>query len=91
MTLDVGEFRKGLLKEGFPEPVEVMRAANGSLDLHSHPFEARALVLEGEIQIEIDGVGRTYSAGDIFQVPANRMHSERYGPTGVKYLVGRKS
>jgi hypothetical protein len=28
--------------------------------------------------------------GDVFHLPANVRHAERYGPNGVQYLVGRK-
>lgn len=34
-----------LRQEGFGEIVTVERDADGSLDLHTHPFEAKALIL----------------------------------------------
>jgi quercetin dioxygenase-like cupin family protein len=84
-------FVNRLLAEGFAEPVTVNREANGSLDLHTHPFEAKALILEGEIRICWSESDQVYKAGDIFSLGANTPHTEHYGPNGVTYLVGRKS
>ncbi len=84
------EFRSQLAAEGITTVVMVEREANGSLDTHSHPFEARALILDGEITIVAEGSTRHCTAGDMFQLAANVPHTEQYGPQGVKYLAGRK-
>ncbi len=83
------QFRADLAREGFGEIVTVEREAGG-LDLHEHPFDAKALILEGEIRLEIDGRETRYAAGDVFFLAANTRHREFYGPQGVRYLVGRK-
>ncbi|MDR3396213.1 MAG: cupin domain-containing protein [Pandoraea sp.] len=82
-------FEQALAREGFTELVTVTREA-GDLDVHAHPFEAKALILFGEIAIRVDGSERVYREGDVFHLPANVAHAERYGPAGVQYLVGRK-
>ncbi|RQS61226.1 cupin domain-containing protein [Burkholderia sp. Bp8963] len=82
-------FVAALEQEGFTEFVTVTREA-GELDEHAHPFEAKALILSGEIHIRIGDEERCYRAGDTFHLPANLPHAERYGPAGVQYLVGRK-
>lgn len=82
-------FTDTLAKEGFAELVTVTREA-GAMDEHAHPFEAKALILAGEIHIRIGDEERLYRAGDVFHLPANVPHAERYGPDGVEYLVGRK-
>jgi hypothetical protein len=84
-------FVNALSSEGFADPVKVCRDANGFLDAHTHPFEAKALILEGEIKIVIAKEEKTYRPGDVFQLAENTSHSEFYGPNGVTYLVGRKS
>jgi hypothetical protein len=81
----------GLLRQdGFPEPVEVEQVPNGGLDVHEHPFQVRALVIEGSIEIVIDGLSQTFKVGDVFQLQFKQAHSESYGPCGVKYLASRK-
>ena len=84
------EFIAMLAAERFGEVVSVEREANGSLDAHAHPFEAKALVLRGELTIQTKEAERLYRAGDIFHLRAQVVHEERYGPAGVSYLVGRK-
>lgn len=84
------EFRQWLAREGVDTVVTVEREPDGMLDTHSHPFEARALVIGGEITIEAEGQTRRYGPGDVFQLGANIPHIERYGPQGVRYLAGRK-
>lgn len=84
------QFRQWLATEGIDTVVAVEREPNGWLDTHTHPFEARALVTEGEITIEAEGSTRRYGPGDIFQLGANIPHVEHYGPQGVRYLAGRK-
>lgn len=89
MTRD--EFEAELRAAGFTTFAEVTREADGHLDTHSHPFEARALILAGEIRIETDdGLTRRYGPGDIFHLAADAPHSEDYGPTGVHYLAARR-
>jgi quercetin dioxygenase-like cupin family protein len=84
------EFEAMLAEEQFGEVVTVEREAGGSLDTHTHPFEAKALILKGELSIDTEGGGRLYRAGDIFHLAAHTPHTERYGPDGVQYVVGRK-
>lgn len=84
------EFMASLTSEAFQETVTVQREANGEMALHTHPFEAKALILQGRLQISVDGVERLYGVGDVFHLAANQPHAERYGPAGVTYLVGRK-
>ncbi|MDP9109029.1 MAG: cupin domain-containing protein [Pseudomonadota bacterium] len=88
MTSD--QFRAALASAGFTEIANVTREANGLLDEHAHPFEANALVTAGELTLRVDGTERSYRTGEVFHLPAMTPHSERYGPDGVSYLVGRK-
>ena len=85
------EFTQTLTQEGFEPPVTLQREAHGQMDVHTHPFEAKALLQAGEIRIATQGTERGYRSGDIFHVPANEPHAESYGPEGVTYLVGRKT
>jgi quercetin dioxygenase-like cupin family protein len=88
--MNIDPFLRLLRQDGFPEPVEVEQVPNGRLGIHEHPFEVKALVTEGCIEIVIDGVSRVYKTGDIFQLSFQQAHSESYGPDGVKYLASRK-
>jgi quercetin dioxygenase-like cupin family protein len=82
-------FEQQMQEQGY-ETVVVERPANGSMDVHTHPFEARALILDGEITIVAEGKTQFCRAGEIFQLGANIPHTETYGPTGVRYIAARK-
>lgn len=88
--MDQATFIEQLASEGFQPPVLVERDALGRLEPHAHPFEARALVIQGELRIRSAAGERHYGVGDIFQLAAQETHSEVFGPTGVRYLAGRR-
>ncbi len=84
------EFRQMLAEQGFENVVTVEREPDGALDTHSHPFEACALVVAGDITIVAEGKTWHCGPGDTFRLAADTPHTERYGPAGVTYLAGRK-
>ena len=89
--MDQQDFTERLAEEGYAEIVSVSREAGGALDVHTHPFEAKALIVAGEIFIRCVGEPeQRYGVGEIFHLPAGAPHAERYGAEGVTYLVGRK-
>lgn len=84
-------FLDTLSQEGYPEPVEVSQPANGFLDLHTHPFAVKALVVDGSIEIAMNNIKQRFEVGDVFELHFAQEHSEAYGPTGVRYLASRKT
>lgn len=89
--MDRPTFETRLREQGYGEVTMVERPANVALEEHTHPFEAHALILEGEIEIQCAGeAAKTYRAGEVFQLAKATPHTERYGPAGVRYVVGRR-
>lgn len=88
--MNTESFKESALKEGYEvgEPSELK--AGREVPEHTHPFDAKLMVLEGEITIGIDGVKTTYTPSDIFAVSSETAHTESVGPNGVKLLVGRR-
>ncbi len=91
MTKYQEKFLQDLENSGFYEVTTVKREGSTGLGDHRHPFEAKALILAGDITIECGGVRTQYQAGEVFHLKQNELHSEYYGPQGVQYLVGRKT
>ncbi len=89
--MDTQLFTQTLVQDGFETPVTVAREAGGMLADHAHPFEAKALVLSGDIRIATATSERVYQPGEVFHLQAMEPHSEFYGMFGVTYLVGRKT
>jgi hypothetical protein len=84
------EFLKILKATGYPEPIEVSQSPNAHLDHHRHPFAVQALVIDGSIELLIDGKVQQYEVGDVFQLGYEQVHAETYGPQGVRYIASRK-
>jgi quercetin dioxygenase-like cupin family protein len=91
-TQDLKEahFEFALRREGFAVERKVLPPAR-SVAEHAHPFDVRALVLNGEITLTVEGIDYTYRVGDIFVMPAGHRHAETVGPEGVEYVVGRRA
>lgn len=88
--MDVAVFEQELAALGFHEVLTREWAPNQFIDTHTHPFEVRALVVQGEFVLGCGGQARTYRAGEIFTLPAEVPHTEQYGPAGAVFRVGRK-
>src|SRR4051794_27912529 len=87
--MDKAEFEAELRRDGY-------RVVNSSLKPnlvapnHCHDFDAKALVLGGEITIPRDNPPVTFRAGQCFAVPMGGMHAEHVGREGVALLSGRR-
>ena len=88
--MNLEAFIRMLNQNDFPEPVLVVQEQGGFLENHAHPFEVKALVTQGQIDIVIDGLKRTYLEGDVFHLLQSQEHAESYGHEGVQYLASRK-
>ncbi|MCZ2497269.1 cupin domain-containing protein [Xylophilus sp. Kf1] len=88
---DFQSFETDLLARGFDEVLVRAWAPDARPATHSHPFDAQALVVEGEMWLETDGVTRHLLPGDGFVLPAGTTHDEWYGPQGAVYWVARRN
>jgi len=87
--MDAAAFEAELRRDGY----EVLHRELGpgvAVPEHSHPWDVRLLVLEGEITVECEGQRRTCGAGDTFGLEAGLRHSELHGPQGVRLIAGRR-
>jgi len=66
-------------------------APNTVLDTHTHPFAARALVVQGEMWLSCGGQTRHLKPGDRFELDREVPHAERYGPEGTTFWVARSA
>ena len=82
-------FEAALRRDGFDIGHRTL-AAGAVVAEHAHPFDVRALVLDGEITLTIAGEDYAFREGDIFVMPAGQRHAETVGARGVNYLVGRR-
>jgi hypothetical protein len=85
------DFEAVLASQGYAPAVLMQQPIGYALDVHQHPFDAFALITQGEITIEVDGISSSYPAGTTLQLSANTPHKESASLHGVSYLAGRRS
>jgi quercetin dioxygenase-like cupin family protein len=88
--MNQADFEKKLKAEGYAEMVDRSMEANHFNSEHAHEFDACVMVVEGEMTIARHGQPETFRAGDICSMAAGTPHTEQCGPTGVRYLAGRR-
>ena len=84
------DFEASVHAEGYLDLVDRRMEANAVNPEHAHEFDARVLVLEGEMTIRCGGAERTWHSGEAFAITAGRRHAEHAGAEGVRYLAGRR-
>jgi uncharacterized RmlC-like cupin family protein len=91
-SLSLDQFRALMIAAGYHQVVERQWAPGIVLDTHTHPFEANAIVVQGEMWLgEPGGAERRLTVGDTFHLAPEIPHTERYCPTqGATYWVARK-
>lgn len=87
--MDTSEFEAELKGAGYTEIATRSMEARPPNGQHVHEFSVRGLVNAGEFIIAIDGLSRSFTAGQIFEVSAGQLHSEAVGPKGVRITTGR--
>lgn len=84
-------FEQELGREGYEISESGMQPGPRSQELHTHEFDARILVLDGEITITREDGPTIYKPGDSYSVPAGTRHNESVGADGAKYVVGKRT
>ncbi len=84
-------FERDAKSAGFDEVITRTWEADKVLAEHTHPFEAKALVVAGEMWLTCEGVTRHIPAGGTFHLQPEVPHAERYGSNGATYWVARRN
>jgi quercetin dioxygenase-like cupin family protein len=88
--MDTTELATNWQREGYLEVVTRQVMPNVSKPPHAHPFDARALMLAGELTLTWEGQTHTFRVGETFDMPAGCVHSEQFGPEETTFLLGRR-
>lgn len=84
------EFEAALRSQGFNEIIEKTAQPNFEAKPHTHPFDVRILVLEGQMTVVKQGVPHVSNPGEVFEMDAHCEHYEKFGPAGSTYVLGRR-
>lgn len=84
------QFEADALAKGYDIAIERKWAPDEVVDVHTHPFTVKALVIEGEMWLSVGGITRRFGPGDQFEMAAGVPHAECYGHEGATYWVARR-
>jgi quercetin dioxygenase-like cupin family protein len=88
-SVDRAIFEAELQRDGYQVVVNTMQPSAVNPE-HAHDFDARLLVVDGEITIVVGDQRDTYRVGDTFSMTHGCRHSEQAGPAGATYVAGRR-
>ena len=88
--MNQSEFEAELRRNGYHIFYGGLKAGEVNPD-HAHDWDARVMVLGGEITLTRAGNAETFRVGDSCTVAAGETHAEQVGPHGVAYIAGRRA
>ena len=84
-------FKSEAIAAGCDEALVREWQPNAVIETHTHPFDAEAVVVRGEMWLTEGDRMWHLTPGSTFRLSAGTPHGERYGADGATYWVGRAS
>lgn len=84
-------FKSDALAAGFHEALERHWLPGTVLETHAHPFDAEAVLTQGEMWLTSFDTTQYLTPGGRFALARDVPHSERYGAAGATYWVARRN
>lgn len=88
--MDRTAFESELQRDGY-QVVQNTMQPNAINPEHAHDFDARLMVVAGEMTIVMGDQRNTYQVGDTFSMTHGCRHAEHAGPNGATYVAGRRT
>ena len=88
--MNESDFEADLRRQGYQVFYGGVKAGEVNAE-HSHDWDARVMVIGGELTLTRGGKAETFRAGGSCAVAAGEMHTEHVGPQGVAYIAGRRA
>jgi quercetin dioxygenase-like cupin family protein len=88
--MDRQVFETELKRDGYDEIVTGTTQGPRHNAEHSHPYDVKAMVIDGAITLAWEGNTQTFRPGEVFTMARGCPHTETFGPEGAVTLVGRK-
>ncbi len=84
-------FSADLRQQGYDTVLKRLWEPSTVVGTHSHPFDAKAWVVRGEMWLTVGEHTRHLGVGEGFELAGGVPHSERYGAAGATFWVGRRN
>ena len=83
-------FRQLALEQGYGEFQAKAYVPHNDGPLHTHAFSVMLLVTEGHFSLAFKDGTTNYRPGDVCELAASVLHSERAGPEGATVLLAKR-
>ena len=90
-TTSLEVFEQNARSAGYDEVIVRQWQPDTVVPDHTHPFDASAVVVQGEMWLTCGSDTRYITPGGTFELSRNIPHSERYGSQGATYWVARRN
>ncbi|GAC1539147.1 MAG: hypothetical protein NVS2B4_19100 [Ramlibacter sp.] len=84
------QFRQRAQEQGYGDVQIKDYAPNRDGPLHTHEFSVMLLVVGGQFSLAFENGTTDYRPGEVCDLAANVMHTERAGPSGAKVLLAKR-
>lgn len=84
-------FVEQLNRDGFDSIREIDVEANQNREMHTHDTTNRLMVLSGQWALVTEDGVTDYPPGEVCELAAGVLHTERSGPEGARLLLGQKA
>lgn len=84
------EFRDLLREKGYGDIRFKEYAPHANDSLHTHDVSVMLMVLSGSFTLALESESTTYGPGEICELAAGTLHTEKTGDSGARILLGCK-
>ena len=82
------DFESGLLRDGYLDIRHRSLERGVDTTPHTHAFDTRLMLLQGEMSVVFDDSTTVARAGDVIEIVRDASHCERYGPGPIVFVAG---
>ena len=90
MAETFAQFESRLRAQGYNEVLERKWEPGQVVGTHTHPFDAQAVVAQGEMWLTVGNATAHIVQGGGFEIDRGTPHAERYGGEGATFWVARR-
>ena len=88
MPVDTDPFESQLRSDGYLDIRHRSLEQGVDTTPHTHPFDTRLMVLQGEMRVELEHETRVARAGEVVEIARDESHCERYGAGPIVFVAG---
>ena len=85
------QFRQSAQAQGYGDFQSKDYVPNRDGPLHVHEFSVMLLVLDGAFALAFEDGATHYRPGEVCELAANVLHTERAGPVGATVLLAKRA